>query len=102
MLLRHSLERNLVSTPVNLLLNYNRNADRYRGSVPDRDAGLEEFRTSSSSVPPVAEVTAQGSKDLPIREGLPAHNRMRADAHYVDQLGAPPISTIQMVSLDAI
>jgi ParB family chromosome partitioning protein len=40
--------------------------------------------------------------EVPIREGLPAHYRMRADAHYVDQLDALPASSIQDVSLDAI
>jgi hypothetical protein len=70
--------------------------------VSDRDAGLEQFQTSSSSLPPGAEVLARDPKDLPVREGLPAHYRMRADAHYVDQLDAPPASSIQMVALEAI
>jgi hypothetical protein len=59
--------------------------------LPNREAGLGEFHRSSS-MPPVAEE----------REGLPSHYRMRADAHYVDQLDAPPASAIQMVAVDAI
>lgn len=70
--------------------------------MSDRDAGLEQFQTSSSSLPPVADVIARDPKDAPVREGLPAHYRMRADAHYVDQLDAPPASSIQMIALDAI
>jgi len=42
---------------------------------------------------------------LPIREGLPSTYRMRADAHYVDQLSAPPPSSREQLldprSIDA-
>ena len=38
----------------------------------------------------------------PIREGLPPTYRMRADAHYVEQLNAPAAPSLQMISSDAI
>jgi hypothetical protein len=53
-------------------------------------------------MPPVAEENPQDDQDRPVREGLPSHYRMRADAHYVDQLDAPAASVIQMVAVDAI
>ena len=39
---------------------------------------------------------------LIVREGLPSTYRMRADAHYVDQLDALPAASIQMLSTDLI
>ena len=39
----------------------------------------------------------------PAREGLPASFRMRADAHYVEQLDArAPVTTVQLVAVHAI
>jgi hypothetical protein len=45
---------------------------------------------------------ARDGKNIPIREGLPSSYRMRADAHYIDQLDAPPVSSIQMLSPETI
>ena len=39
---------------------------------------------------------------MPEREGLPRNYRMRADAHYVDQLEAPAQPVIRMVKLGQI
>lgn len=53
-------------------------------------------------MPPIPEGIPQGEQDFPVREGLPAHYRMRADAHYVDQLDVPPASSVQILALDVI
>ena len=42
------------------------------------------------------------ARALPEREGLPRNYRMRADAHYVDQLEAPAQPVIRMVKLGQI
>lgn len=59
---------------------------------------------SPSSLPAVTDVNPSFSSEshTPIREGLPASYRMRADAHYVDQLGASPGTAVQMLPIDMI
>ena len=49
-------------------------------------------RTDADDLPPDLAARA-----VPEREGLPRNYRMRADAHYVDQLEAPPQPVIRMV-----
>jgi hypothetical protein len=44
---------------------------------------------SFSTVPEVVAPSVRGNTNTPLREGLPPTYRMRADAHYVDQLVAP-------------
>ena len=53
--------------------------------------------SSATDVPPVV-----GRRPLPEREGLPAGFRMRADAHYVEQLDAGPAASLRTVDIDAI
>lgn len=41
-------------------------------------------------------------RSAPEREGLPQHYRMRADAHYVDQLESPPQPVIRLLAIAQI
>ena len=54
--------------------------------------GVESLGDAAPSFSTVQEVVApsvRGTSNAPLREGLPPNYRMRADAHYVDQLVAP-------------
>jgi hypothetical protein len=60
--------------------------------VSDLSRSVESLGDSAPSFSNVQEVvssTARGTSNAPLREGLPPSYRMRADAHYVDQLVAP-------------
>ena len=62
--------------------------------------------TSAASAPPFdSSDTLDDAHEpaSPVREGLPASFRMRADAHYVEQLDArAPALTVQLVAVHAI
>lgn len=52
---------------------------------------------------PLSSLSSARDKAAPVmREGLPPTYRMRADAHYVDQLDTPPALTVQMIRAHAI
>src|SRR5262252_9883178 len=59
-----------------------------------REGGSAPFPTVQEPLPPARE----NRKPL-VREGLPPSYRMRADAHYVDQLDAPRAMTVQMIAV---
>lgn len=66
---------------------------------------VETSSHTDSPFPTFAEdLPAAGRDELTprIREGLPPAYRMRADAHYVDQLDTPPAMTIQFVAVQSI
>lgn len=66
-------------------------------SIASRSSSGGAPRTSADELLP--ELTARAN---PEREGLPRNYRMRADAHYVDQLEAPAQPVIRMVKTSQI
>jgi hypothetical protein len=69
--------------------------------VSDRNQGLSS--ASSDSFTSFSGTDAQSDSGRGFREGLPPSFRMRADAHYVEQLdGATPTVTVQYIAVHAI
>lgn len=66
-------------------------------SIATRTSQTAAARTETDDLPPDLAARA-----LPEREGLPRNYRMRADAHYVDQLEAPAQPVIRTVKLAQI
>ena len=75
------------------------------GTVSDhsrRVEGLSESAPSFAAVQGAVSSTARETSTPAFREGLPPNYRMRADAHYVDQLDSPPAITVQVVAITAV
>ena len=63
----------------------------------------EEPTPFSALIESVAAIAdAHAEPEPPLREGLPAGYRMRADAHYIEQLDAPPTTPVQSIPVRAI
>lgn len=60
----------------------------------------ESATFSSLPAPSSADISSELSP--PLREGLPPSYRMRADAHYVDQLAAPTSQPVHLIAIDTI
>jgi len=74
--------------------------------VPEPSADMEpaRFQSSSDALSGVlVDVEVGRSPATPLREGLPASYRMRADSHYVEQIDSKPVVTpVQLVPIDMI
>lgn len=68
--------------------------------MPESEPVVESVRLSRPPVEPFESAEAETPRLAPIREGLPSGFRMRADAHYVDQLDAR-MSSIPVRLIDA-
>ena len=69
--------------------------------MSDRNQGLSSGSTDSFTS--FSGTDAQSDSGRGFREGLPPSFRMRADAHYVEQLdGATPAVTVQYITVHAI
>ena len=68
--------------------------------MPESEPIVESVRPSRLPVEPFDSTETDISRLAPVREGLPAGFRMRADAHYVDQLDAR-MSSIPVRLIDA-
>ena len=66
-------------------------------SIATRTAQTSASRTEADELPPDL-----AARTVPEREGLPRSYRMRADAHYVDQLEAPAQPVIRLVKTGQI
>jgi hypothetical protein len=66
-------------------------------SIASRSTQASVTRSDADDLPPDLATRA-----VPEREGLPRNYRMRADAHYVDQLEAPATPVIRMVKTGQI
>jgi signal transduction histidine kinase len=71
--------------------------------LSDLSQNLESLQDSRGPYPAeAASSAARDTIDAPLREGLPATYRMRADAHYIDLLDATPVIPLQTVAVHAI
>jgi hypothetical protein len=72
--------------------------------VSDLSRGVESHADPEPSFANLSEAASSvhDSTRAPLREGLPPTYRMRADAHYIDQLAAPPAITVQLIATTAI
>jgi len=68
--------------------------------MPESEPIVESVRLSRLPVEPFDSAETDAPRLAPVREGLPAGFRMRADAHYVDQLDAR-MSSIPVRLIDA-
>jgi ParB-like chromosome segregation protein Spo0J len=63
---------------------------------------LSDDRTPFAELAALVDDGLPARSARPVREGLPPSYRMRADAHYVEQLSAPPPARDQMIDVKSL